>query len=129
MFLKAPLLQVAIKGSTLTAIQVANRSLTARVFIDASYEGDLMSMSGVDCTVGQESQAQYGEPLTGRRPLVPGQCYGFHTSVDPFVSPGSTQTLPMVWGGALGSVGEADTKVMSYNYRLCLTNATASRLV
>jgi hypothetical protein len=57
MFLKAPLLQVAMKGATLTAIQVANRSLTARVFIDASYEGDLMSMSGVDCTVGQESQA------------------------------------------------------------------------
>ena len=79
------------------------------MFIDCTYEGDLMAMGGVQFTVGRESQSQYAEPTAGRRPLVPAECYGFRAAVDPFASgPGpSRETLPMVWGGALAGVGEA----------------------
>ena len=121
-------------------MQLSNgTTLSAAVFIDATYEGDLLSVAGVDFTVGRESQAQYGESLAGRRPLVPSSCYGFHKPISPFVSvdavgaggvylehkpqPASS-VLPMIWDGPMVGSGEADTRVMSYNYRLCLTNAT-----
>ena len=68
---------------------------------------------------------------------------GFHADVDPFTRAPTVETsrptpaeqdtesiasgvLPMVWGGGLVAEGQADAKVMSYNYRLCLTNATTA---
>ena len=98
-------------------------ALSARVFVDATYEGDLLAAAGVSHTVGRESAAHYAEPVAGRRPLVDGACYGFHTAVDPFTTTGAP--LPTVWASPLAKVGGADQKVMSYNYRLCLTNSTS----
>ena len=96
-------------------------SITANVFIDATYEGDLMAHAGVSFTVGREGSSMYGEPVAGRRPLVSGECYGFHADVSPFGPDGNA--LPMVWSGPIASQGGADSKLMAYNYRLCLTNS------
>src|SRR3954462_2469393 len=67
--------------------QVANASgdgleIEAKVFIDATYEGDLMAGAGVSYTVGREASAQYGEPLNGIRAKTP--LHQFLVKVDPY---------------------------------------------
>ena len=119
--------QASRAGTRLTSIELNDgTTVKGSVFIDATYEGDLLAAAGVDFTVGREGESQYNEPLAGRRPLVPGICYGFQSIVDPFVSDATEQVLPLIWAGDLAGEGAGDAKVMSYNYRLCLTNATAA---
>lgn len=86
-------------------------------------EGDLLAAAGVGYTIGREGTSQYGESGAGRRPLVNTSCgYGFKAAIDPFGPDG--KVLPLIYGGPVAAVGAADAKVMAYNYRLCLTNAT-----
>lgn len=132
------LVQVHRVGAQLTSLELSSGStVEGHVMIDSSYEGDLLALAGVSFTIGREGQSQYNESLAGRRPLVPDSCYGFDADVDPYVNDrangqfkqlepekNSKKLLPLVWGGNLAAEGESDTKVMSYNYRLCLTNAT-----
>jgi hypothetical protein len=91
-------------------------SITAKVFIDASYEGDLMAKAGVRYTIGRESAQQYGESLGGIRPVE-----AKHTvKVDPYVKPGdpSSGLLPMISPEPLGNVGDASRHIIAYNFRL-----------
>jgi hypothetical protein len=109
-----------------TNAQVANASgegleIEAKVFIDASYEGDLMAKAGVSYAVGRESSAQYGEPLNGIRAKTPQ--HQFLTKVDPYVKPGDPGSglIPLIQNGDGGTPGEGDKRVQTYNFRLCLT--------
>jgi hypothetical protein len=102
------------------------RSFEAGVFVDASYEGDLMALAGVPYAVGREDRALYGETWAGRREPLPGR-----HSMPPFVSPFADDTsgeregplLPQIRPGPLAPVGAGDGGVMSYGYRVCLTTA------
>jgi len=87
-------------------------SVKARVFIDASYEGDLMAFAGCDYTVGRESKAQYGESLAGQGRLR-------HFDVDPYVVPGdpSSGVLPMISTEPY-EPGAASRYILTYNFRL-----------
>ena len=58
----------------------------ARMFIDATYEGDLMAKAGVSYTVGREANSQYGETLNGVRAETPK--HQFTVPVDPYRKPG-----------------------------------------
>ncbi|XP_065187352.1 uncharacterized protein LOC135817980 [Sycon ciliatum] len=92
------------------------------VFIDATYEGDLMAMSGVRYTYGREAVSQYNESLAGRQLYSPSN--QFYTAVDP-IDHATNKTLNFVYSGDPGKPGDADKKVGAYNLRLCLTtNAT-----
>ena len=113
---------VLLRTNSLNLIE----SIKATVFIDATYEGDLMAQAGVSFAVGREGTSVYDEPIAGRRPLIPGACYGFHANVNPFGPDG--KVLPMVWPGPLQKQGGGDSKVMAYNYRLCFTNSTNKNL-
>ena len=126
-----------LKKHTITSVEVQDHrilravfangtqttTVSADVFIDASYEGDLMAEAGVSFTYGREGRSQYNETYAGRRPLIAGACYGMHKSIDG-IDDQSGKPLPMIWGESLPPVGSEDKKVMSYNYRLCLTNST-----
>lgn len=114
-------------GTRITAIRLqSGRQVTGRVFIDASYEGDLMAGAGVRYVVGRESNATYGETLNGVLPLEPEKA-GY---VDPFVKPGdpSSGTLPGVLPKQPAAAGEGDGRSQAYNFRLCLTDAEANRI-
>ena len=104
----------------------------AKVFIDASYEGDLMAMAGVSFTYGREANAQYGETSNGvQGPAVNPRAGKFEEPVDPYVTPGqpSSGLLPyLVQGGELGTIGSADRLIQSYNYRVCLTDDPKNRI-
>ncbi|HVE15265.1 MAG TPA: FAD-dependent oxidoreductase [Chthoniobacterales bacterium] len=104
------------------------RQISARMFIDASYEGDLMAAAGVSFTVGRESNAQYGESIDGiRAPSIKNQ---LPKGIDPYLRPGNPASglLPGVNADAGGPIGSADQKIQAYCYRMCLTDAPRNRL-
>jgi hypothetical protein len=103
------------------------RRYEADVFIDATFEGDLMALAGVHYMVGREDNAAYNETLNGFRPPSPYDA----NRVDPYVVPGlpSSGLLPFVTQTPSPQIGSGDHHVQAYNYRLCLTNDPANRTV
>lgn len=101
-------------------------TVEAGVVIDASYEGDLLPLSGVPSVIGREDRTLYGERFAGRQEVVPGM-HNMPPWVSPFVGdptgriPGSV--LPQLRDFPLAEVGSGDGGVMSYGYRVCLTTA------
>ena len=88
-------------------------TVSARVFIDCTYEGDLMAKAGVSYTFGRESCEQYGESLAGVRPNM--AVY----DIDPFVTPGDPKSglLPLLQDVTMGPLGSADKLTMGYGFR------------
>ncbi len=92
--------------------------LAATVFVDASYEGDLLAAAGVSHALGREARSLHGESLAGRRELLPGP-HQFRAAVPaeeagalaPYLQPLESVGLP----------GDGDGKLQSYCYRVCLT--------
>ena len=89
------------------------RVIAAKVFIDCSYEGDLMARSGVAYTFGREAKSTYGESLAGAQP--PMSVY----AIDPYVKAGDPQSglLPGLQSTPVAPVGEADKLTMGYGFR------------
>ena len=100
----------------------------AKIFIDATYEGDLMAKAGVSYVVGRESNAQYGETLNGVCAATPK--HQFTVRVDPYVRPGDPGSglLRYIQQGDGGKPGAGDRRVQTYNYRLCFTTNASNRL-
>lgn len=120
---------VTKQGSKIVSIHMeSGNHYDGKIFIDASYEGDLMGKSGVSYFVGRESNAQYGETLNGIQPgdelneLPPG--------IDPYVVKGvpSSGLLQRVNRHRGGNPGDGDAKLQAYNFRMCLTNNPDNRL-
>lgn len=116
-------------GARISEIVVENDNIyRAKVFIDATYEGDLMAKADVSFAVGREGNREYGETLNGIRAQTPH--HQFKVRVDPYKKPGNTNSglLPFIQSGDGGSPGDGDSKVQAYNYRLCFTTNAANRL-
>lgn len=108
--------KVEKEGATIKSITLSDGSkITAKTFVDAGYEGDLMARSGVSYTWGRESIEEYGESLAGiRLDKTPRKA----ATVDE-----KGNLLPGISGWAKDvTEGAADKKVMNYNWRLCLSN-------
>jgi len=88
-------------------------TVSAKVFIDCSYEGDILAMSGVSYTWGRESREKYGESLAGVRPNL------WLHDIDPYVEPGKPESgvLPFVQDRKIGPLGSADDLTMGYCFR------------
>lgn len=99
-----------------------------KMFIDATYEGDLMAKAGVSFHVGREANKKYGETLNGVQ-VKNAVHHQFIKKIDPFVKPGdpSSGLLPLVHADPAGIEGEGDHRVQAYNYRLCATDRPANR--
>ncbi len=98
----------------------------ARIFIDASYEGDLMARAGVRYTVGREANAIYGETLNGMQLRRKHQ---FDYAVDPYRTEGApgSGALPGIESGNDYVPGAGDHRIQAYNFRMCLTDAADNR--
>ncbi len=110
-----------ISGLTFSTAE-GEKSLRAKWYIDCSYEGDLMALSGVTYVVGREGNEQYGETYDGVQ-LMKG--HQFPDGVDPYKVPGDPES-GLLWGispEALAETGSSDTLVQAYNYRICLTDS------
>lgn len=97
--------------------------ISGRVFIDATYEGDLMAKAGVSYHVGRESNATYGETLNGVQKKRAVQ-HQFIKHVDPYIEPGKPESglLPGITAGDPGDDGSGDRRIQAYCFRLCTTD-------
>lgn len=99
------------------------------IFIDASYECDLMAMAGVSYHVGREANAKYDETLNGIQ-AVQTHNHIFPGFVDPYIEPGNAQSgiLPGVHNGEPGEEFSEDHRVQAYCFRMCLTDEPANQI-
>jgi hypothetical protein len=115
------LASVRKEGVRIQEIAMENGKIfRAKIFIDASYEGDLLAKAGVSFAVGREANSQYGESLNGIRAETPK--HQFVVKVDPFKKPGDPTSglLALIQSQETGAPGEADKSVQAYNFRLVL---------
>ena len=100
-----------------------------KMFVDATYEGDLMAAAGVSYAVGRESNATYGETLNGTQ-VANAKYHNFVDGVDPYVVKGdrSSGLLPGIETDAIGADGTGDRRVQAYCFRMCLTDVPENRI-
>jgi hypothetical protein len=122
---------VTRQGTRILSIRMESGEVySADVFIDASYEGDLMAKAGVTCVVGREANCTFGETINGiqtdlstKNQLLP--------VLDPYVIKGdrSSGLLPGVNADPAGADGQADHRIQAYCYRMCLTDVPENRVM
>jgi hypothetical protein len=113
---------VRMEGTTIRSIVTTSGvTHTARVFVDASYEGDLMARTGrVTSVWGREGRSQYNESGAGSQGIANIPYGGVWGDVQPFDTDG--RLLPLLSPGLPSPPGTADRLVQAYNFRLCVTN-------
>ena len=120
---------VKMNGKRITEIVMeSGKSFKGKMFIDATYEGDLMAKAGVSYHVGREANKTYGETLNGIQ-VKNSTKHQFVKKVDPYVKPGDPTSglIARVQAEHPGVDGDGDHKVQAYNYRLCATDKAENR--
>lgn len=121
------------QGASITSINIESvedaqqRNISAKVFIDCTYEGDLMARAGVTYVVGREDNKVYGEDHNG---VQMQHLHQFVDNIDPYVVKGDPKS-GLLWGisdAAMAPTGSGDKMVQAYNYRICLTKDKANML-
>ena len=115
---------VTMTEQNITSIRAENGdTFQGQIFVDASYEGDLMKQAGVSYTWGRESTSQYNESLAGVRPEDRNHQFNFPISA--YDEGGNL--LPEIRMEPRGEIGSGDKKVQAYNFRLIVTRDPANR--
>lgn len=120
-------------GSRIVSIKtLSGKTYTGKMFIDATYEGDLMAAAGVSYHVGRESREAYGEQWNG---VQIGVLFHHHfgavkEKISPYWIPGdpTSGVLPRISTAPPGEYGSADNKVQAYCFRMCLTDHPDNRV-
>jgi hypothetical protein len=118
------------QGPRITAIVMESGQFYAgKVFIDATYEGDLMAKAAVRYAIGREANSEYDETLNGVEVHYATK-HQFMHPVDPFVVSGNPASglLPGLHVGGPGTDGQGDRQIQAYNYRMCLTDVATNRV-
>ncbi|MEZ4829243.1 MAG: FAD-dependent oxidoreductase [Bacteroidia bacterium] len=118
---------ITLENTDSAAVASAPYTVKAKVFIDCSYEGDLMAHAAVSYTVGREENAKYSETYNG---VQLRENHQFADGIDPWKVRGDS-TSGLLWGisaDTLAKTGSGDTLVQAYNFRICLTNDVVNRL-
>lgn len=121
---------VVMDGDRINRIRLEDgREFAGKMFIDASYEGDLLPGAGVSFAVGRESNATYNEDYNGIQSARATKNQ-LPDGVDPHVTPGSPASglLPGVNPTAGGSDGDGDARLQAYCFRMVLTDVAANRV-
>ena len=117
-------------GKIVSIAMLTGERFKGEIFIDATYEGDLMAAAGVNYHVGREANSVYNEKWNGA------QCNVFHhghnfgsRKISPYVIPDdpTSGVLPRISTEPPGERGEGDKRVQAYCYRTCLTNVAENR--
>jgi hypothetical protein len=109
-------------------VMESGREFSGKMFIDATYEGDLMAKAGVSYHVGREANSAYGETLNGVQ-VGHSKSHQFKVEVDPYIKKGDPTSglLPGIEKEIPGPDGSGDRKVQAYNFRMCTTDVPANR--
>ena len=117
-------------GPKIVAITMeSGRAFRGRVFLDATYEGDLMAAAGVSYAIGREANSKYAETLNGvqvKRAIH----HQFLPRVDPYVVKADSKSglLPFIDADGPGKDGDGDRRVQAYCFRMCLTDHPQNRI-
>ncbi|MBN8858510.1 MAG: FAD-dependent oxidoreductase [Sphingobacteriales bacterium] len=107
--------------------------ISAKEFIDCTYEGDLLGMSGVSYTVGREDNNQYNETVNGYLLAEYSKQSGYHQfpdGISPYKIPGDPSS-GLLWGISNGKpvfTGTGDKRIQAYNFRICLTDSLENKI-
>jgi len=128
-------------GKIIEITTLSGQQYAGKVFIDATYEGDLMAAAGISYTVGRESNAKYNETMNGvhtkltdtTRTGYPARNainHNFVDGVDPFIEKGKPESglLPFIDPDGPGEFGIGDERVQAYCFRMCLTDHPDNRI-
>ena len=120
-------------GRIVSLTMLSGKVYSGRMFIDATYEGDLMAAAGVDYHVGREATSVYGEQWNGVQVGTLHHAHHFGAlpqKISPYVVPGdpSSGVLPRISTDPPGNRGEGDRRVQAYCFRMCLTDCPDNRV-
>ncbi|GAB5443309.1 MAG: FAD-dependent oxidoreductase [Fuerstiella sp.] len=101
-----------------------------RMFVDATYEGDLMAAADVSYAVGREANSDFGETLNGVQKRLNTHNHRFVVDVSPYVEPGNPDSglVPGVHGNPPGKDGTGDDRIQAYCFRMCMSNIAKNRV-
>lgn len=129
------------RGQITSIAMEGGESYAGKMFIDATYEGDLMAAAGVSYTVGRESNKKFGETLNGVHTSDTARSmtnrlgrnsinHNFVRGVDPYIEKGNPQSglLPFINPRGPGKEGSGNRGVQAYCFRMCLTDHPENRI-
>ncbi len=128
-------------GKIVSIRTLSGEEYHGKMFIDATYEGDLMAATGVSYTVGREPNSTYKETMNGVNTKLTDTTmtglrahnainHNFVDGVDPFVIKGDPASglLPFINPDGPGEEGAGDKHVQAYCFRMCLTDLPENRI-
>lgn len=109
---------------------LSGKRFEGKMFIDATYEGDLMAAAGVSYTLGRESNDQYGEKWNGNQVGTLHHGHWFKKDISPYRVEGDPTSGLCRWvdDSEPGVKGAADKRIQAYCYRLCMTDCPENRI-
>jgi hypothetical protein len=122
---------VTVEDGKIVSIKtLSGKTFTGKVFIDATYEGDLMAAAGVSFHVGREACSVYNEEWNGVQAGIFHHGHYFKDNIDPYVVPGDSAS-GLLFGISSERPGEncsGDKKLQAYCFRMCMSNHPDNRV-
>ncbi|OGV65672.1 MAG: xanthan lyase [Lentisphaerae bacterium RIFOXYA12_FULL_48_11] len=126
-----------VDGQIQSITTLCGKKFVGKIFIDATYEGDLMAAAGVSYHVGRESNAVYGEKSNGVQKNNPTRHHRFHgckccggnSKISPYRVPDDPKSglLPLISSDPPGEEGAGDRRIQAYCFRVCMSNHPENR--
>lgn len=117
-------------GQIVSITTLSGKTYRGKMFIDATYEGDLMAAAGVGYHVGREANSVYGEQWNGVQVGVLHHRHWFMTDISPYKIPGDSSS-GLLYGVSMehpGEYGEGDHRIQAYCFRMCLSSHPDNRV-
>lgn len=121
---------VTNNGKIISITTISGKTFKGKMFIDATYEGDLMASAGVTYTVGREACSKYNEQWNGVQAGVYHHKHYFKSDISPYVIPNDPNSglLPYVSSEPIQPNCSGDDKIQAYCFRLCMSNHPENRV-
>lgn len=133
--------KVKKKKGTISSVQLhptlgkteSTYEIIGKVFLDCTYEGDLLAIAGVPFMLGRENNSQFNETLNGYQLPTYQKQSGWHQfpdGVSPYITVGDPKSglLYGISKDKPSATGSGDKRIQAYNFRICLTDSAENRI-
>ncbi len=119
-----------VEGRIVSIKTLSGKRFSGKMFIDATYEGDLMAAAGVSYIVGREACSVYNETYNGVQADIKERGHFFKDPIDPYRIPGKKES-GLLYGISPEPIApncSGDKKVQAYCFRLCMSDHPGNRV-